>query len=145
MKTPVFGHFSQKPVPFTPDSGVTVTANVTKKGCVDALYYYWWNCVDAQQEAGSLRTFSTSDANWQQYGWKPGDRTVTETHTGGGGLVFGYDIGDTMNWNWNYAVIYTYCGKDAHRHARLLDPVTEFDFWWDPTSKDWFPTWGSRH
>ena len=135
---------------------VTLTATVQWRGDVETIAFYWWNCVDAQAEAGTLITTFGSDANWQQYGWKPGGTVYStpparteglisedhpQTHTGGQNIYAGIDFGDSMHWNWMFAVVYTYCGKDGHRHAALKDPNSEFQYIWDTTGKYWATPW----
>ena len=139
-------------------ASVTVTGRVLWQSCVDTISFVWWNCADAQAEAGFLGTHVMPDSYWQQFGWTPGNQVyspfqgnncgggmLTESHTqshiGGTGVILGVDVGDTMHWNWMFAVIYTYCGKDGHRHASLTDPTSEFTFTWDPITNDWFPPW----
>jgi RHS repeat-associated protein len=103
-------------------SGSTVTDTLTfsKIGCVETITivdYFWWDCVTAQREydADTSPNRPTGRQAWQDYGWHPGSNPETKSHTGSfiGGIY------DNNHWNWQGAILYIYCSKEGHYHAKL--------------------------
>jgi hypothetical protein len=101
---------------------VTDTAQLEKVGCVDTIavvQYYWWDCATAQEEYGADKspTRPKGKQAWQDYGWHEGGNPQTQSHKGW--KKHWWDIWDMNHWNWQAAVLYVYCGKDGHYHAKL--------------------------
>lgn len=114
-------------------SQVTDTLKLTKIGCVDTIteaQYFWWDCATAQGEydADPSPTKPKNLQAWQDYGWHAGANPQTQSHTGS--LIGG--MSDNSHWNWQGALLYIFCGKDQHYHAKMVisDPL------------EW--TWGYR-
>ena len=105
----------------------------TRNGEAYVIDYAWWNCEDAQMEAGSnnVPIAGGYQAPWHDYGWywgwQTGDgQTKTETVTGST-----YGWGDPGHWQWSGGILYMYCDSRLHIfQVKLVVAKPEIEFEW---------------